>query len=134
MPWPAPSRIRPSARCSRSKLWRCKKAWIIPGFFTAAFCSLLGRFAVELGQAHAGARVYVGQGVMLMAPRGAVPQPVVVLHVERQPVDDGVYVVQRINQVVAVLRLGMQHAVFLHGCLRPVTMLEAFWPKRWDEC
>jgi hypothetical protein len=63
---------------------------------------------------------------MLVAAHGAVNQPMVVLHIERQPVDDGVYVINSLGQVVAVLRLGVQHAVFLRGCLRAVAVLEAF--------
>jgi hypothetical protein len=89
-----------------------------------------GGFAVKLGQAYACAGVDVGQGVMLVAAHGAVDQPVVVLHVERQPVDNGFHVIQRIDQVVAVLGGAcsmVRSSMDIQGLPRRAKPL---WPRR----
>jgi hypothetical protein len=68
-----------------------------------------GGLAEQLWQADAGLLVDFRQGVVLVPTEGAIHQPVVVLHIKGQFVDDGVYFVQRINQLVTILGLSMQH-------------------------
>ena len=44
-----------------------------------------------------------------MATEGAVHQPVVVLHVEGELVYQGIHLLQRVDQIVAVYRLRVEH-------------------------